>query len=238
MKNFASSTFNYEQIINAARKVDPVNFMDLAHDHIITGKSFIELKYRYKTVNEIDYTKYQGTTNTCQKCNQIIPIACFRTHNRSGKTYVENVCRKCNSEKDKKRAIKTKNHIMKLVRIQIQENGKISTPALKFNGTGIFTINAALAEKLNISEGDNIDFFQDEAKPKDWYITVSKEFGYPILFSKNKKYTVRKFQKRPLCDLVRKSFGISGTCGTFLIGTPKEFEGNTFYPLLIKKVIK
>lgn len=39
MKNLISNNFNYEHIINAARKVDPINFMDLAHDHILTGKA-------------------------------------------------------------------------------------------------------------------------------------------------------------------------------------------------------
>lgn len=238
MKNLGISNFNYEQIINAARKVDPLNYMDLAHDHIITGKSFTELKYKYKTVNEIDYTKFQGTTNTCGKCNQILPIACFRSHDRNGKTYVENVCRKCNTAKDKERSVKVKNHIMKLVRIQIDEGRRALSPALKFNSSGIFTINTSLAETLKLSEGDNIDFFQDQEKPKEWYITVSKDFGCPVTFSKSKEYVIRKFQKKRLYEFVRKSFGIAEKNGTFLIGTPKEFEGNIYYPLLLKKIMK
>ena len=30
-------------------KIDPVNYMDLAHDHILTDKSMKSLKYYYKT---------------------------------------------------------------------------------------------------------------------------------------------------------------------------------------------
>lgn len=127
---------------------------------------------------------------------------------------------------------------MNLVRIHIDEGRSNPHPALNFNAAAIFTINASLANLLNISQGDKIDFFQDQDRPKDWYMTVSAEYGHLVVFSKSGKYTQRKFQKRGLYDLVKESFSISEKSGSFLIGTPKTYEDKVYYPLILKRSIK
>lgn len=97
--------FNYENILRSAKRIDPVNYMDLAHDHILTGQSMKSLKYYYKTVNEVDYTINDDTCKVCEKCNEIKPITAFRRYSQNGKTFTGNVCRACNTEKTKQRKI-------------------------------------------------------------------------------------------------------------------------------------
>lgn len=90
------SDLNYEQLIVLAKKIDPNNYMDLVHDQILTGKSFKELKFNYKSCAENDFTQDFGTANTCIKCNEVKPIACFRVISKMGRKYVTNVCKDCN----------------------------------------------------------------------------------------------------------------------------------------------
>lgn len=96
--------FNYENILRSARGL-MVNYMDLAHDRILTGQSMKSLKYYYKTVNEVDYTINDDTCKVCEKCNEIKPITAFRRYSQNGKTFTGNVCRACNTEKTKQRKI-------------------------------------------------------------------------------------------------------------------------------------
>lgn len=226
--------FNYDKILSIARKVDPINYMDLAHDYILTGKSIRSLKFFYRTVNEIDYTIYQDTCNTCQCCNEIKPISAFRIHHRDGKTFTENVCRKCNTKKDTIRKIESKNHIMKLVKIEVG-TGNSARPMLTFSQRGIFTLNAAMADLIKFKKGDHIVFLKDEEKPKNWFITLSKDEGFPVQVVKSGKYTSRKFQRKPLFEVMRKALIIPDSCNTFLIGSEIKIEGVSYYPLTLNR---
>lgn len=232
---FNLPNFDYDGILNAAKKVDPLNFMDLAHDHILTGQSMQSLKFYYKTVNEIDYTINQDTCSTCRKCNEIKPISAFRTRTMNGKTFTESICRKCNTQKDIERKIKLKNHIMKLVKIEVGSSKNYTSPILTFSKRGMFSLNSAMAELIKFKKGDKIVFLKDEEKPKSWFITLSKEEGFHIQVVKTGKYMSRKFQKKALFEVMRKALAIPDTCNTFLIGSEVKIEGVSYYPLLLNK---
>lgn len=224
--------FDYNRILNTARRIDRVNFMDLAHDHILTGKSMQALKYYYRTVNEIDYTINQDTCNVCNCCNEIKPVSAFRTRTMAGKTFTENVCRKCSAQKNKERIIKSKNHIMKLVKIEVQ--GGSTSPQLTFSRKGMFSINSAMADLIQLKKDDQLIFLKDEEKPKNWYVSVCKSGGFSIQ-TVTGKYTQRKFQNRSLLAVMVKSLVIPESCNTFLIGPSVELEGVRYYPLMLNK---
>jgi hypothetical protein len=45
-----------------------------------------------------------------------------------------------------------------------------ANPEIRFNRSGIITINTKACQALNLSEGDQIKFHQDKKKKADWYI--------------------------------------------------------------------
>lgn len=227
--------FDYEKILRYAKKIDYSNYMDLAHDHILTGKSMQTLKFYYKTVNEVDYTINEDTCKVCEKCNEIKPIAGFRRRNRDGKIYIENICKSCNTEKNIQRKIKSKNHIMKLVKIEVPNGKNNRRPTLTFSKKGLFSINPAMSDLIKLRPGDKVVFLKDEEKPKNWYITKSKEDGFPIQITTRGKYTSRKFQKRPLYEIMKKTLGLSETSNSFSIGPETRYEGDIYYQLILNK---
>lgn len=90
-----NKSFNYDNLLRIARTIDPVNYMDIVHDHILTGKSMKGLKYNYFTVVECDTLKHSGTCNTCSKCNTIKPMSEFLLKETRGKKYIMNTCNVC-----------------------------------------------------------------------------------------------------------------------------------------------
>lgn len=226
--------FNYENILRSAKRIDPVNYMDLAHDHILTGQSMKSLKYYYKTVNEVDYTIHQDTCQVCEKCNKIKPIAAFRNRILKGKKFTESICRACNTEKDKQRKIYLKNYIMKLVKIEVVSGKTHIKPTLTFSKNGMFTISSSLAELMKFKKGDNILFLKNEDKPKDWYICLSKNDGFPVQVTSG-KYKSRKFQRKALLHVMKRTLNIPDTCNSFLIGTEVEIEGVSYFPLILNR---
>ena len=207
--------------------------MDLAHDYILTGKSMQTLKYFYKTVNEIDYTINQDTCKVCGCCNEIKPVSAFRTQTLNGKTFTFNVCRKCNTQKNKDQQIKSKNHIMKLVKIEVPTGN--SSPTLTFSRKGMFSINSAMADLIKLKDDDQLVFLKDEEKPKNWYVTVSINDGFAIQQTKSGKYLSRKFQKQALFDVMSKALSIPENCNTFSIGPKVEIDGVAYYPLILNR---
>lgn len=89
------SESDYNQLIRIAKSIDSQNYMDLVHDHLLTGKSMHVLKYDYLTVNIYDTTIYEGTGKVCNTCNEIKPVACFYVSENSGKKYLRNRCLDC-----------------------------------------------------------------------------------------------------------------------------------------------
>jgi hypothetical protein len=96
-------SFNYDQLIHIARNIDPENYMDIVHDHILTGKPLKGLRFNYFTVNSYDRLKNESTCNTCIKCNTIKPIAEFQILTWRGKDYVTNICAPCKASAKKER---------------------------------------------------------------------------------------------------------------------------------------
>lgn len=97
-----NKSFDYNKLIIIARSIDPVNYMDIVHDHILDGKPMKGIKYDYLTVKEYDTTVSEGTQKVCCLCNEILPIACFNLFISKGKTYTGNQCKKCLIKKKNK----------------------------------------------------------------------------------------------------------------------------------------
>lgn len=89
------TTKEYEELIQFAKNIDPVNYLDIVHDYILDGGTLKGHKFKYKTSAIHDYTTLQGTTNTCTICNEIKPVACFALVQTAGLKYTANQCIDC-----------------------------------------------------------------------------------------------------------------------------------------------
>ncbi|AZB17602.1 hypothetical protein EG352_07390 [Chryseobacterium indologenes] len=93
-------SFNYDKLIEVAKVIDPINYLDIVHDHILSGKSLKSLKYDYLTVNKYDTTIFEGVEKVCNLCNKILPIAMFTLRIQNGRTYTGNQCKTCLSKRN------------------------------------------------------------------------------------------------------------------------------------------
>lgn len=100
------SAEEYESLIRKAKAIDPVNFMDMVHDHLLTGQSLNAVKFDYLKVNQYDTTKFEDTAKACNKCNKIKPAACFRIQEVKGKLYLRCQCTKCEGKAYAERKLK------------------------------------------------------------------------------------------------------------------------------------
>ncbi|RKE81984.1 hypothetical protein [Chryseobacterium sp. AG363] len=88
-------SFDYNNLIKIAKTIDPVNYLDIVHDHLLTSKPMKGIKFDYKSTAENDFTLDVGTSNTCQKCNQIKPSGMFRVISNNGSKFLTNTCDDC-----------------------------------------------------------------------------------------------------------------------------------------------
>lgn len=89
----------YNEILKKAKLIDPINFMDIAHDFILTGTPMQSSKFDYLPCGDFDHTVNDGTAKTCTQCNEIKPVAMFRLRTLRGKTFTEGSCIECGNKR-------------------------------------------------------------------------------------------------------------------------------------------
>ena len=91
-----------------AKKISPVFWQDLLQDAYASPETD-KLKvmrsaiWNYKTCNGIDYTKFEGTEIVCKKCNELKPVAFFRTQEYNGNRWTCKTCKTCIAKQKKER---------------------------------------------------------------------------------------------------------------------------------------
>jgi len=105
------SDSQYRELLDVAKKIDAVNFMDIAHDALIEYKNFDDarkklksISYGYKPKDFLDVSKHEITDKVCVACNNVYPVAMFylSNHSPNGRTYLRADCKYCCCNRAKK----------------------------------------------------------------------------------------------------------------------------------------
>ena len=81
--------------------------------------------------------------------------------------------------------------------------------------TGVFTLNRAAINKLDLKPGDMVQFHQDEDNPEDWYIEKVKSNGF-VLREAGKNNLC--FNSKPLALSIFESVAYEKPTGRMPIG--------------------
>ena len=82
--------------------------------------------------------------------------------------------------------------------------------------TGVFTLNRAAINKLDLKHGDMVQFHQDEDNPEDWYIEKVKANGF-VLREAGKSCNL-VFNSKPLALSIFESVAYEKSGGRMPIG--------------------
>ncbi|HMO32333.1 MAG TPA: hypothetical protein PKE63_02855 [Lacibacter sp.] len=95
-----------------------------------------------------------------------------------------------------------------------QRTAKI--PFVQVNAkAGVFTINRAAAELIGVTDGDQVQFLQDEEDPAAWYIEKVKTGGFTIRF---KESAGLLFNSTELARIIFESVNCKYKSGRMLLG--------------------
>jgi hypothetical protein len=75
-------------------------------------------------------------------------------------------------------------------------------PTIRFNKSGIITINKIAADALSLKDGDQVKFHQDKKNTKDWYLEKVSANGIPLKQNKKAGCTGLNIQCSSLCKAV------------------------------------
>lgn len=96
------TTDDYLKLQSIAKKIDPVNYLDLVHDSILKHDSYVEciksLKYnqlKYRSCNIVDNTRDFVCDLVCSKCNKVLPISFFYKRLIMGTAIISYQCKDC-----------------------------------------------------------------------------------------------------------------------------------------------
>lgn len=70
---------------------------------------------------------------------------------------------------------------MKLKLIEKQRAPRGGAPAISFNKSGYMTLNPAAVDRFSLKVGQPVGIFQDEEKPKDFYLILANNPELPKL---------------------------------------------------------
>ena len=83
--------------------------------------------------------------------------------------------------------------------------------------SGIISISAELASEMNVSDGDSVEFHQDEDNPKDWFISKAIENGFKCRLKKELSNSVM-FNSTGMVRTFFKSIDFNETSGKMIVG--------------------
>lgn len=108
-------------------------------------------------------------------------------------------------------------------------------PTLFLNKYGQIRINKPLCEGMHLSEGDTIQFIQDEDKPEDWYLHKSDK-GFILRGDKTSKYL--GFNCAPLIHDIVKSLGFQliGSSRILVTLEPLNEDGMKLFPIITHSI--
>lgn len=70
--------------------------------------------------------------------------------------------------------------------------------------SGLFSLNGAVCKLMELDNGDQVEIYQDEQDPENWYIAKVKEGGFRLR-GKTARSGSLFFSNRKLCDLILES---------------------------------
>jgi len=98
---------------------------------------------------------------------------------------------------------------------------------------GTINFSAELARAGIFKPNSKIAFYQDEARPKDWYMAES-ETGFTL---KEKKDGILSLTSAKFCSAIAESVKFNGKTCSFLVATePMENEGIKLYAILTPSI--
>lgn len=115
----------------------------------------------------------------------------------------------------------------------VNERKYFSVPSVAINmKTGLFRFNHEAVKLLELADGDQVMFLQDEGEPENWYVERVKDKGFVV----RHKETVGKgvlFNNSQLARLIAESVLFTGLSGRCLIaGEPTEFKKRRLWGVL------
>lgn len=126
---------------------------------------------------------------------------------------------------------------MKL-KLVVSERGRLTGKSISISSAGVFSFSKDLIQEIGLKDNDKLNFYQDEANPKDWFLCAEKD-GQLLLrsYCKNNSYKtymannadVAKKLRNALRILHSKSFKVP-------VGSANEIEGVMYWPLITAAV--
>ncbi len=124
---------------------------------------------------------------------------------------------------------------LKLVNVEkSRETGKF----ISVNKSGVFSFSKDLTDTIGLEEGQKIDFYQDEEKPKDWYFTIVEE-GQNIIRGNGKdaKYKMMMTNCSDMAKKIKTSLNFDNTKTLRVpVGLAFNENGNDYYPIITAAV--
>lgn len=112
-------------------------------------------------------------------------------------------------------------------------NNRAGVPSIGVNQkTGLFNINSLAAEAMQLKEGQQVTFHQDEESPENWYLEVVSKNGF-VLRKKENITAGLLFNNASLARTIGEAMGISGSFKMKIAAESTTFEKRTFWGLLI-----
>jgi hypothetical protein len=103
------------------------------------------------------------------------------------------------------------------------------SPQVRFNRSGIITINGKACLALELKEGDQVKIHQDKKSKKDWYLEKVTMNGLKLRLNKAAGCKGLNFQSSMICKEVLSSLGIDKPVKLPIATTPTD---GRYYALL------
>ncbi|MEL7600607.1 MAG: hypothetical protein AAGU18_10995 [Proteiniphilum sp.] len=109
---------------------------------------------------------------------------------------------------------------------------------IRFTRQGTISISGKAAEKMNLAEGDKIEFCQSMEDYRDWYIhKTQREDGF--ILRKFKDGLGLMFSSSKLSSMVLDSVDATDKSVAFVVsGTPEVIDGENYYFIITRTQIK
>lgn len=122
---------------------------------------------------------------------------------------------------------------MKLVEVKTKRNVRIGTPIINFNTKGAISFGKYTTDNMGLKDGDQVSFFQEEGKPKNWFVCKS-ESGLVVRNNSTGGMITNNISLR---EKLIKFLELDETENYSIpVGEPTELFGVLYYPLITAKI--